>query len=95
MKAGSHRLEPHGGQLLELRPRVGRQVQDALPVLVAGVGGIGEVFRALQDGFQRRGEILLGLKVQILPKSFDIHLRTKATSTTRQYSHLTEMDCGL
>lgn len=59
MEAGPYSLEPHGGQLLELHPGVGRQVQDALPVLVAGVGGIGEVLRALQDGFQHRGEILL------------------------------------
>lgn len=52
-KKRSYSTNPHGCQLLQLRPRSSGQFQDVLSVLVAGVGRISEVLRALQDGFQR------------------------------------------
>ena len=57
---------------------------------MAGVGTISEVLRALQEGFQHHWQSLFWLKIKVLPKSFNIRLRTKRIYIHRsQHSHLT------
>lgn len=81
----SYSLHPHRNELLHLCSRLSRQLQDALPVLMAGVGRIGEVLHTLQDDFQCGRKVLPGLKVKILPKSFNIQLRAKGTENPSKY----------
>ena len=84
-REGSYSLHPHRNELLHLCSRLSRQLQDAFPVLMAGVGRIGEVLHTLQDDFQCSTKLLLGLKVKILPKSFNIQLRAKGTENPSKY----------
>lgn len=79
----SYSLNPHRDEPLEVHAGVSRQPQDALPVLVAGVGRVGEVLRPLHDGFQRCREVFLGLKIKVLPKSFDVRLKTRGHTSKR------------